>query len=211
MPWEIYRTTSLTPSARPVDVYTKSGDVGVYAAYIALIPEYDVGFTINAAGADAYIASRALLDEMTTLTVQSLDQLAGSEAQSKYTGHYSGNNDSLVLAINDGPGLKIQKWTCNGDSVLEAWQQLRGGGGQVDARIYPIGQDDRWRVVFEVVDMAETSLFEDACHAWFRVDQFRYQGLPVDEIDFTIDDGRVTALSVPGLRQTLAKTSSLRY
>ncbi|RSL88065.1 hypothetical protein CEP51_001891 [Fusarium floridanum] len=84
MPWEIYRTKSLTPSARPVDVYTKSGDVGVYAAYIALIPEYDVGFTINAAGADAYITSRALLNEMTKIVVQGLDQLARSQAQSSF-------------------------------------------------------------------------------------------------------------------------------
>ncbi|RSM05370.1 hypothetical protein CDV31_009608 [Fusarium ambrosium] len=211
MPWEIYRSTSLTPSVRPVDVYTKSGDVGVYAAYIALIPEYDAGFTINAAGADAYITSRALLNEMTKIVVQGLDQLARSQAQSRYTGHYSGNNDSLVLAIDKGPGLKIQKWTSNGDSVLGAWQQLRAGGGQVEARIYPIGKDDRWRVVFEAVSNTSTSPFGNACYSWFQVDQFRYQGLPVDEIDFVIEDGQVKGLSVPGLRQTLAKTSSLSY
>ncbi|KAM6540433.1 hypothetical protein FALCPG4_002149 [Fusarium falciforme] len=210
MPWEIYRTTpSLTRSTRPVDVYTKSGDVGVYAAYIALVPEYDVGFAINTAGTDAYIASRTLLNEMTTMTVQSLDHLARSQAQSRYTGHYSGNNDSLVLAVDQGPGLKIQKWICNGDSVLGAWQQLRGGGGQADARIYPIGQENRWRVVFELVDETSAGPFGDACYSWFQVDQFRYQGLPVDEIDFVIEDGRVQGLSVPGLRQTLAKTSSL--
>lgn len=209
MPWEIYRTTSLTPSARPVDVYTKSGDVGVYAAYIALIPEYDVGFTINAAGADAYITSRALLDEVTKIVVQGLDQLARSQAQSRYTGHYSRNNDSLILAIDDGPGLKIEKWISNGDSVLGAWQQLRAGGGRVDARIYPIGKDNRWRVVFEAVGNTSASPFGDACYSWFQVDQFRYQGLPVDEIDFDIEDGRVKGLSVPGLRQTLAKSYSL--
>lgn len=210
MPWEIYRTIpSLTRSTRPVDVYTKSGDVGVYAAYIALVPEYDVGFTVNAAGTDAYIASRTLLNEITTMIVQSLDHLARSQAQSRYIGHYSGNNDSLVLAVDQGPGLRIQKWICHGDSVLRAWQQLRGGGGQVDARIYPIGQENRWRVVFELVDETSAGPFGDACYSWFQVDQFRYQGLPVDEIDFVMEDGRVHGLSVPGLRQTLAKTSHL--
>ncbi|KAM0418886.1 hypothetical protein ACHAPT_012151 [Fusarium lateritium] len=212
MPWEIYRTTSLTPLPRPVDVYTKSGNVGVYAAYIALIPEYDVGFTINAAGADAYITSRALLDTLTTVTVQNLDQLARSQAQDRYTGRYSGKGDSLVLVVDEGPGIKIQQWICNGDSVLEAWQQLRGGDGRVDARIYPVGRDNRWRVVFQAVaDKAKASPFGDACDSWFKVDQFRYQGLPVDEIDFTIEASRVKGLSVPGLRQTLAKSSGLRY
>jgi hypothetical protein len=33
-----------------VDFYTKNGTLGVYARYLILIPDYDVGFTVLDAG-----------------------------------------------------------------------------------------------------------------------------------------------------------------
>ncbi|KAF4455122.1 beta-lactamase/transpeptidase-like protein [Fusarium austroafricanum] len=207
MPWEVFRTVSLTPLPRPVDVFTKSGNFGTYAAYIALIPEYDVGFTINAAGVDSYIASLALLHQVTAKTIPIMEQLARSQARSRYAGRYLGNSSSLVLSVDEGPGLSIKEWTSNGKSILKAWDQLQGDGtGRNDARIYPIGNDERWRVTFETnSDEESTSPFDNSCHTWFQVDQFRYQRLPVDEVDFIVAGGKVKGLVVPGLKQDLTK------
>jgi hypothetical protein len=50
MPWEIFRLTHLTLQPRPIDVYAKSGSLPGYAAYVALVPGYEVGITVNTAG-----------------------------------------------------------------------------------------------------------------------------------------------------------------
>ncbi|KAF4464344.1 hypothetical protein FALBO_8820 [Fusarium albosuccineum] len=207
MPWEIFRVT-LQTADRPIDVYTKSGNLPSYAAYVVLIPEYNVGITINAAGPDSYIASRTLLEVAVEKAVQGLENLARTQARVKYAGRYTTSNDStLVLDVDQGPGLKIQEWTNNGKSILKAWKELRGGDAAgVDARIYPVGDNDRWRVAFEAIPArGKKGPFKDACETWFSVDQFRYQGLPVDEIIFDIGNGKVEGLSIPGLRQSLER------
>ncbi|KAM5349033.1 hypothetical protein ACJ41O_008856 [Fusarium nematophilum] len=204
MPWEIFRTTAVTPKPRPIDVYTKSGNFGTYGANIAIIPEYNIGIAINAAGQDSYTACETLLSEAVRKVVETMDRLARVQARDKYAGRYTSRNGSLVLVVDEGPGLKIKEWKSQGHSVLEAWAKLSGDGGAVDARIYPVGEDDRWRVTFEN-KAPKTGLFKDACYTWFQVDKFRYQGLPVDEIDFVVGGGRVEGLRVPGLRQNLTK------
>ncbi|KAH7260019.1 beta-lactamase family protein [Fusarium solani] len=210
MPWEVYRVSDLTPSPRPVDVYTKAGDGVLYAAYIVIIPEYDVGITINVAGLDSYAAGRDLLDLMVQEVVRYFENLAREQARNKYTGKYVNDKDSLVLTVDQGPGIKITEWTSQGKPVLKAWAAISGGNDpNVDARIYPVGENERWRVVFEAVtsQRSMTGIYKDYCANWFSVDQFRYQGLPVDEIDFVTEDGVIKGLKVPGLRQELSKSS----
>ena len=46
-PWEIRRVV-LPSENRIIDVYTKTGDIFAYSSIIALIPEYNVGFSILA-------------------------------------------------------------------------------------------------------------------------------------------------------------------
>ncbi|KAM6524732.1 hypothetical protein FALCPG4_010335 [Fusarium falciforme] len=210
MPWEIYRVSDVTPSPRPVDVYTKAGDAVLYAAYIVIIPEYNVGITINVAGSDSYAAGRDILDLVVQEVVRYFESLAREQARNKYTGKYTNGKGSLVLIVDQGPGIKIAEWTSQGKSLLEAWAAISGGNdSNVDARIYPVCENERWRVVFEAVNnqRSVTGIYKDYCANWFSVDQFRYQGLPVDEIDFVTEDGMIKGLSVPGLRQRLSKAS----
>ena len=47
VPWEIRRVV-LPSENRIIDVYTKTGDIFAYSSIIALIPEYNVGFSILA-------------------------------------------------------------------------------------------------------------------------------------------------------------------
>lgn len=53
-PWGIFRPSRLTPHPRPVDHYTKSGDVIRYAAHLLLIPEFGLGVTVRVVGPEAY-------------------------------------------------------------------------------------------------------------------------------------------------------------
>ncbi|KAJ4251206.1 hypothetical protein NW757_006752 [Fusarium falciforme] len=210
MPWEIYRVSDVTPSPRPVDVYTKAGDGVLYAAYIVIIPEYNVGITINVAGSDSYAAGRDILDLVVQEVVRYFESLACEQARNRYTGKYTNGKGSLVLIVDQGPGIKIAEWTSQGKSLLEAWTAISGGNDpNVDARIYPVCENERWRVVFEAVNnqRSVTGIYKDYCANWFSVDQFRYQGLPVDEIDFVTEDGMIKGLSAPGLRQQLSKAS----
>ncbi|RSL72315.1 hypothetical protein CEP54_000949 [Fusarium duplospermum] len=57
-------TVDLTPSPWSVDVYTKAGDGVLYAAYITMIPQYDVGITIDVAVPDDHETGRDLLNYM---------------------------------------------------------------------------------------------------------------------------------------------------
>ena len=53
-PWEIYRIAlpidKLTDASRIVDSYTKGGDVGQYSTMFALVPDYEIGWSVMAAG-----------------------------------------------------------------------------------------------------------------------------------------------------------------
>jgi hypothetical protein len=87
------------------------------------------------------------------------------------------------------------------DSVLHG-----GDGTNADARIYPIGEDDRWRVTLEEARTAgKLTVLSTACRTWENVDQVRYGGLPLDEFDFTSGENGITGVFLPGLRARLAK------
>lgn len=227
MPWEIYRPSHLSPVPRPIDLYTKEGELpapGGYTGHIAVIPEYEVGIVILAAGDGSFDAFARVLNAATAEIIQQLDVLARERAENAYVGRYvgsSGNGSSaqLVLAIDEGPGIKVQQWTNLGVDMLSSLVGIQFGLNNkkdIDARIYPIGEDNRWRLQLEPIhakdDPYRGAITLDACWTWLKVDSLRYGRLPVDEFDFevTLLEGgipRVEGLRVPGLRQALVKVS----
>ena len=209
MPWEIFRAPV---GGRPVDLYTKSGDLPGYAAYAVLVPEYGVGATINAAGAAAYRATALLLDLVAAALVPELEALARRQAQAAYAGRYATvpaanrTADELVLAVDAGPGLKIDRWTSRGLDVFAGLALITGAKNTSDleARLYPVGDGGRWRMVVETPASGK-GVVARTCDSWMKTDQFRYGGLPVDEFDFETDGTRVKAAKALGLRQTFVK------
>ncbi|KAJ6444019.1 beta-lactamase [Purpureocillium lavendulum] len=209
-PWEIFRLPGLTPDGRPIDVYTKSGSMPGLASYIFIIPDYNIGGTIAVAGTDANSPAFDLLDAVTEAVVREADGLARKQAEKTYAGRYTGSNSSsLELVVDKGPGLRIKSWTRTGKSILAVLADQKGADtNQLDARIYPIGEDGRWRMVLEKVGKksATPSRPSEACANWFNYDTWRYAGLPVDEFDFDVSEqGVVRSISNPGLRSTMAK------
>ncbi|KAL3954951.1 hypothetical protein ACCO45_010514 [Purpureocillium lilacinum] len=191
-PWEIFRLAHLTPDGRPIDVYTKSGSMPGWASYVFLVPEYNIGGTIMVAAVDANSPSLSLLDVVTEAVVREADALARNQAEQIYAGRYSGSNSSnLELVVDKGPGLRIKSWTRGGKSILAVLADQKGvEDAELDARIYPIGEDGRWRMVLEKLGkrVATPSRLSEACANWFNYDTWRYAGRPVDEFDFEVTD-----------------------
>jgi hypothetical protein len=216
MPWTILRPTNLglASGARPVEIYTMPGGQGYYNAYIAVIPEYQLGFTVNVAGVGDDPALRALLDHLVRFSVPHFDDVGRQQAAERYAGSYGSDDQpgsSLVLAVDDGPGLKVEKWTTGDKAVSDAWVEFFGAAAldavDSEVRIYPVGENDRWRVAFRgISNRNDTGIFEGACYTWFSWGAFIYGGLPVDEMVFKIGaNGTVEEVGVPGLRQTLMR------
>jgi len=201
MPWEIFRTANIPSLSRPVDIYAKAGSVPGYAAFVAMIPEFDIGVAITAAGDDADAASFDLLDLAVEHAVTALEELARVQASERYGGRYgAASGTQMNLVVDGGPGLRIQEWTRDGKSILQAIEG-ESDDSAVDARLYPIGQDNRWRIFYESTTPNGGNVLDFSCGTWLSVDSYRYAGLPMDEAVFDLGVDRAEAIFVPGLRQ----------
>lgn len=214
MPWEITRLTNITPDNRPIDVYAKLGSLPGYSAYIILIPDYDIGASIIASGGggDPDGVALALFEMIAKIAIPEVDGIMRDQANELYAGRYEGTNETestLSLLIDDGPGLKVGEWTNRGKPILEALADERGIAVEaLDARIYPVGEGDRWRLALEEIGSGSVLISGPggACSQWEKVDNLRYAGLPVDEFRFVVDEGAVVGIENPGLRTRLRKT-----
>ena len=146
-PWEIYQALGTNKTTW---MYTKSGDLGAYSGYLVLLPDYDAGFTILAAGESASSVSRVLADVAATAFVPTLELAARTEASQNLAGEYVGSfanetgngNDTfeIVLEIDDGPGLNMLNYTVNGVDMRAAFAQLsKVEREELQMRLYPSG------------------------------------------------------------------------
>ncbi|EDN07365.1 predicted protein [Histoplasma mississippiense (nom. inval.)] len=152
-PWEIYRSSS----PRLVDFYTKFGDLGRYGSAIALIPDYDVGFTVLAAGANPGRQRTLLADLISSLLITTLEKEARTQAREAfagtYTSTYNENDMTTVVKISDekdspGPGLAIDSFYLNGvsfEDIVGAFiGERRGTFPKVGLRLQPTGLTARY-------------------------------------------------------------------
>ncbi|KAK2801506.1 hypothetical protein FQN50_007722 [Emmonsiellopsis sp. PD_5] len=233
-PWEIFRPTAFTTPPRPIDHYTKSGDLpGFSSSYIVLVPEYNLGVSLISAGADASAIVALLLDNVQGTLIPLLEDLAREQATEIYAGDYQSNkadnaSATISLVVDDGPGLKVSKWTNRDKNMLRSFYEgifgrskSDDGIKEVDARFYPLGVDDRWRIVFTEPEGGDeggqgkgkgnngeiyNALRGRACLSWMKVDNFRYGKIAVDEVVFRMggESGRVVeGVDIPGLRAEL--------
>ncbi|PKS11711.1 hypothetical protein jhhlp_001699 [Lomentospora prolificans] len=208
MPWEIFRLSNITPDNRTIDIYTKLGSITGYSAYIVIIPDYHIGASIIASGDDADAATWGLLDLIATLVVPWADSLTRDQARDKYVGEYTNGNESLIISMDQGPGLRIESWTSGSHSILEALAKERSIPlKSLYAWIYPVGEGNWWQMALEQTDSGQldSSLPSSGCTAWTYVDQLRYAGRPVDKFQFRIEGGNVKGVDNPGLRASYQK------
>ncbi|KAK4086550.1 hypothetical protein Purlil1_9166 [Purpureocillium lilacinum] len=161
-PWEILRADSLlSPSGsgltssrggangrksqnrnrnRIIDVYTKTGDLGLYHAHLALLPSHDLVASVIVAGgsvsADS-IARTKLLSETLRGVVPAVERAGRDEARRRYVGRYVDEESNSTLSItmsdntnndngshkggeneDDGTGLILYGFSVHGVDVL---------------------------------------------------------------------------------------------
>lgn len=238
-PWEIHRTTNLTPAhPHTIDIHAKDGAALAYAARMAVIDQYGIGLTILSAGGIGNEALNPITDAILATVVPAVEDAAREHAQ-KYTGKYHVSKGllspyqdepevpaSIVLEIDDGPGLHVQSLTRNNTDILSAiqtiWnaQLVSPGVLNTDFRMYPMGIEEcttqevngqnisvvkeDWRMIIGPrplplkSDLPTTSEepFNSDCYAFQSVDTIYYGGQAVDRFVFSRDQSTGRILSI---------------
>ncbi|KAL7805769.1 beta-lactamase/transpeptidase-like protein [Trichoderma gracile] len=174
-PWEIIRSDHITADGRIVDLYTKSGDLGLYHGLLGLVPDYDLSLAVLAAGAEVSAETAAeIFSAIVEGLVPAVDEAGRAEASARtgaLVGSYSdeATNSSLVLSIGADNTLVIKKFVVREFDVLHhpdlySLDALSLGEGPlpespyVNAGLYPtnlVGQTHEgikkrsWRAVYE--------------------------------------------------------------
>ena len=138
-PWEIWRNDDLVN--RTVDIYTKSGDLFSYSTLTVLIPDYNAGFVVLAAGNQTTSTVEKLSDTVIAAMLPALEDTAREQTQQKYGGTYKATHadlaSNITLTTRPGePGLTVESWFSNGTDFLT----VIGAGiykAAVDIRLYP--------------------------------------------------------------------------
>lgn len=229
MPWEIYRAAvPVSPgssSTRLVDLYTKGGDVGLYATMLAIVPDYEMGFTVLVAG-DGRLRSTqrvALTEKLRDHFLPVLEQLNGQAAERNFAGDYKDDatNSSLTIALSqDLPGLSVTQWVSRGVDMLAENSTFRGDvhgapTGRFAAQLQPTANRAQagkisFRMVVSSDAFPEGNLWE--CLNWASVDSLTYGLQALDHFVFDVAQagtgvGQAQSVELRGFRSILSKVS----
>lgn len=219
-PWEIVRTQSGITSGRIVDLYTKSGGVGAYSSLLILIPDYQVTLAILAAGPDSAAALQVATETTIQTLIPALEKAAKAESCRKHCGKYAPagpeKNSSLVLTVDDGPGLLLKEWIHQGHDIIAAGQAYANAtrGGRINAvRLFPTGlqtgSEAAYRALFETIpyqyDPKVHMVFDPTAGMWGTPDQLMYGGIAADDFVFHLDAGGSSAAVQPRVLREVYK------
>ncbi|EGX96507.1 beta-lactamase, putative [Cordyceps militaris CM01] len=149
-PWEILRSNTLTQDKRLIDVYTKSGDFGMYHALIGAITDYDIVMTVLSGGQEVSVdpdTRTKIFSTVARTLVSAIDQASRDEASSPkgYAGTYldKSTNSTLELALDEGAGVAIKEFIVRGFDALSnmpsySLSAAATGPRTVNGRMYPV-------------------------------------------------------------------------
>lgn len=151
-PWEILRSNTLTEDKRLIDVYTKSGDFGLYHALIGAITDYDIVMSVLSGGVEVSLdpdTRTKIFSTVARALIPAIDQAARDEASAPdgYTGTYldKSTNSTLELTMDAGAGVVIKKFVVRGFDALSNMPSynLNAAGASpknitVNGRMYPV-------------------------------------------------------------------------
>jgi hypothetical protein len=232
-PWGIRRIqlAKETQPHRTISVYTKAGTFRKYTAFITLLKEFNLGFTIMMAGTPA-LNNFLGADLLGASLIPAYDAVARDEADKKYSGLYvarpsfvngtTGNSSSLTISTDSSkPGLGVGPWTSNGINMVDMAIKLQSGSDatpkRAEARLYYTQLDTKtssggmrqsWKAIFEDTSgpAAGQQLWSTDCGAWVGVTGVTYGSLPLDEFIFNMDSaGKVVSVDNLALRLTYYK------
>lgn len=209
-PWEIWRTDSGTTDAWTVDLYTKAGNLYAYNSLLILIPDLQVTVAVLTAGPD-HTFDNDIADIVVKTFLPELEKVSRKQAAQKLGGTYTSStiNSSLLLSVDDGPGLVVEKWISNGSDIVataQAYSEATSGVGLESVRLYPMGPqsstENGFQAAYRAVFQADTKagsqqgrLFRSEVGTWTSIDLLIYGRNAVDDFLFHMSNNG-TALSV---------------
>lgn len=229
LPWEIVRTEIDT---RVVDFYTKSGAIGLYAAFLVMVPDHGVVFSVLGVGADISDSALYVLAEpVAEAFLPALEALAKQDAAVKYGGTYvsaqGATNISMTLGVNTtdgaGSGLIIERFLVNGTNGLDIIAEVYGYD-TAEGRLYESGLQSpgaggntivNFRATFLPVEVPTSALstskgwFNLDCVTWSSADGEKYGGIGLDDFDIQVNaSGVATGLNLKAWRTPLCKVGT---
>jgi hypothetical protein len=230
-PWGV-RRIQLDKERQPhrtLSVFTKAGTFRYYTAFITLLRDYNLGFTIMMAGRPA-LTNFYGADLIGASLIPAYGAVARDEADKLYGGRYVSRdmkngtitNSSLTISTDPAkPGLGIGPWVSNGTDMVDMAIRLQAGSQQSavkpEVRLYYTqlesktsngGKRQSWKAVFEDTGgpAAGQQLWSTDCGSWVGVTGITYGSMPLDEFIFNFDAaGKVVSVENLALRITLYK------
>ncbi|KAF2030564.1 beta-lactamase/transpeptidase-like protein [Setomelanomma holmii] len=203
-PWGIRRIqldAALQPY-RTITALTKAGTFKSYTAFLSMIKELNIGFTIMMAGKPG-ISNFAGADLLGASLIPAYDAVARDEADKMYSGTYVNSAGSwLTISTNPRkPGLGVRPWISNGTDMVSLGMALSSGDFlrmpalHPEVRLYYTGLKSR-----SGTDGGRREAWKSVVFDWV---------LPLDEFVFQVDgSGRVVSVMNLALRETLNKLQS---
>ncbi|KAI1325573.1 beta-lactamase/transpeptidase-like protein [Xylariaceae sp. FL0255] len=209
--WEIFRVRI---DGHTVDLFTKSGNWGVYNSVLFLLPAYDFGFSIlSASSAEGGTLVGELPNTIVNTLLPALETITKQQANAKFAGHYTSSkssaNTSITVTTDEWQALRVTEYVVSGVDLLTSVFALFGS--DVDFRLVPnqlFGDD---KVGFSAVYQPPTAIppkdeFYWPCESWLDVDDFTYDSVPLGLMVFDVDgDGNATSVRLTAVRETLIK------
>lgn len=222
-PWGIRRIQldRINQPHRTLTVYTKAGTFRRYTAFITLLKDYNLGFTIMMAG-NPPLSNFYGADLLGQSLIPAYDTVARDEADRSFSGTYvqrGGNATNSTIQISTSPnkpGLGISRWISNGTDMLTMALVLQSGAPpsalkSPEARLYYTlldaktsnGTRQSFKAVFEDTGSPAVGqqLWSTDCGAWVGVTGVTYASMPLDEFIFERDTtGKVVSVENLALR-----------
>ncbi|KAJ5972408.1 uncharacterized protein N7479_002326 [Penicillium vulpinum] len=212
-PWEIY--TFLIP--RRVDLYVKSGDIGLYSSSMGLSPDHNAGITVLVAGGNSHMMTSTITEMVSDIMLPALDDVARNQALARFGGTYALTNDSsnssITITADDGAGLVVSAWISNSVDMIETLMSLQGVTDRsgISIRLQPSGLETPGRisflaVIYTLAMPSDAGPLVGSCFSWILLDSMVYGNVGLPEFEFALDhDGDATSLSPRALRVTLSR------
>jgi len=211
--------------------YQKAGRIGDYSALIIILPDYGVGFTLLTAGNMPGNMNFDFADVIGATLLPAIHNVSREQARENFAGNYEfGNvtalNSSMVITVDNDPGLKVERWISNGTDMATVAILLQlSTRGPVNPRIrlYPAGLETvkedgevkkriAFKATFEDADSParENRLFSTDCATWLSASSNLWAARTLDEIVFEVgEDGKAVAVDPVALRALLGRVDEL--
>ncbi|KAI1205491.1 beta-lactamase/transpeptidase-like protein [Annulohypoxylon truncatum] len=229
MPWGVRQLPlSADMPYQFATTFNKAGTLGKYNALLAVIPDFNIGFSVLVAGGGLNGTALDIADMLSNVYLPALVSTARTQANHMYGGTYISPDpriNSILRVVADGqtPGLSLSYWISNGTDLAwlavglsqsveeEDWYKI-----QPSVRLYPTGlwdaaPDGGKRVAFKAVfeDLSSPSMsnpFTTDCGTWVTGSGILYGSKPLDQFIFNVNAaGKVTSVENSALRNKLVK------